>query len=332
MADDEERSVARFIAVTPNPAIDVTYSVTQQVIGETVRVRHKRQVPGGKGINVARVLAQLGCNVTALQPLGGDPGRWIAASLREMNINAVNPPIQGTTRTTVTVVDDLAHPTLYSEPGPVVTTTEWSTITGTLLDVLRPDDWVIVAGSFPPGLTSDHLSSLVRAIHTAGARVLVDTSGPMLLAAAEAGADYIKANRAEVTEATSTDDLGEATRRLIAEGSSTVISLGADGAIHAAPGSSPVTQEAVPGVSGNPTGAGDASTAGFIAALAQGHDIRSAMGWAAVCGAAAVRSPIAGSIDIHDLDILPARLPDPPAHPLLTQPFPNAAPPERSTS
>ncbi|GAA3666161.1 1-phosphofructokinase family hexose kinase [Microbacterium marinilacus] len=308
--------MARLLIVTPNPAIDVTYAVARQRLGETLRVQDVRRLPGGKGINVARVLRALGGDVATLQPLGGASGDWVADRLARLGVPVLPWTIAGETRTTVAVVDGDAHPTLLAEPGPALSDAEWAEAGDAVARAVRAGDWVVVAGSFPPGTTPERIASLVAAAHARGARIAVDTSGPMLLAAAEAGADVVKANEGEVAEATGHDDRDAALRLLARSGAVVVMSRGARGALLRTPDGAVHEQPAVPGVDGNPTGAGDAATAGLIAALAAGLGPRDALAWAAVCGAAAVLSPVAGEIDVDALPLLSARLSPPPSHPL----------------
>ncbi|MCT1431443.1 PfkB family carbohydrate kinase [Brachybacterium muris] len=68
------RGGAMILAITPNPALDVTYTVDDTRLHEVNRVREVRTEAGGKGVNVAKVLAQLGEPVTCAGPLGGPAG------------------------------------------------------------------------------------------------------------------------------------------------------------------------------------------------------------------------------------------------------------------
>lgn len=300
--------MTRFVTVTPNPAVDVTYTVDRQMMGETLRVRDVRRLPGGKGLNVARVLASLGREVVALQPLGGDAGRWMTSAIAGVGLTSVTCPVEGETRTTVAVVDEVNHPTLLAEPGPTLTSDEWTRLAATLAETANPGDWVVIAGSFPPASRAEHLEIIVDAAHDRGALVAVDTSGEMLLAAAGAHADLIKANAGEIRDATGADDAIEGMRMLAGAGATVMLSRGADGSMLREPDGSVIEQPAVPDVSGNPTGAGDASTAGLVAALAEGRSTRTGLAWAAICGAAAVLRPGAGEIDLDALPELAQRL------------------------
>lgn len=297
----------RILTVTPNPAVDVTYTVGRQEIGSTVRVSDVQRRPGGKGLNVARVLRSLGRDVATLQPLGGDTGAWIERELTASGMPVIACTITATTRTTVAVVDGVAHPTLFAEAGPALSAAEWSDLAGALTEAVEPGDWVVIAGSFPPGSTPADLQLLVHAARARQARVAVDTSGALLLAAAESGATLVKANESEIAEATGIGDRDAALAALGRGGATVMMSLGADGALLRTPGGRTHRRGAVTGVDGNPTGAGDAATAGLVAALADERDAEVALAWAAVCGAAAVLSPVAGEIDVHALRDLAAR-------------------------
>lgn len=304
--------MSRFVVVTPNPAIDITYRVDRQRIGETLRVRDVHRAPGGKGLNVAGVLAALGRDVVTIQPLGGESGRWMRSAIARRGLRAIDCGVAGETRSTVTVVDAHAHPTVLAEPGNALAADEWARLEHALTSATRPGDWVVIAGSFPPGADPGEVGRLVVAAHARRARVLVDTSGPALRAALAEDAEVVKANESELIEATGQPDARAALRALARPGTSIMLSRGADGALLRLPDGTTHETPAVPGVRGNPTGAGDAATAGLVAALDDGRDARTALSWAAVCGAAAVLSAVAGEIDVAGLPGLAARLPSPP--------------------
>lgn len=310
--------MGRFIVVTANPAVDVTYSVREQIIGDTVRVQRIHRRAGGKGINVAMILHSLGRDVLAIQPLGGLTGDWIADELTRERLPAESISTNVPTRTTITVTDGHLHPTVLSEPGPELTPLDWMRLAAAVSENAAQGDWVAIAGSLPAGEVTEVLERLVRAARTAGARVLVDASGPSLMRAARMGVDVVKANEGEALHATNTPTIPDAMNVLSAHGSAVLISTGAKGLIYRdASSTRALIQPAVPNVSGNPTGAGDAATAGFLAAVADRHTLPSALTWAAVCGAAAVEADTAGHIDTSVLAELAGRLPVPPSSSLV---------------
>jgi len=298
------------IVVTPNPAVDVTYRVAEQRIGETQRVLDVARRPGGKGLNVGRVLAATGTGTHAVLPLGGPSGRWVAGALDALRLPHSDVAVTGETRTTVTVVDDREHPTMFGEPGPRVTPDEWDAVTDSveqLLDDAEPSA-LVVSGSLPSGTDPAVVGVWVAAARARGVLSLVDCSGDALLAAADAGATICKPNRGELLEATGAPDERTGALLLLDRGAAVVVvSRGADG-IAAHTVDHVVEVPAIEGVTGNPTGAGDAATAGLITALAaRPTDARrpvvdgTALRTAAAFGAAAVLRPVAGEVDPDDV-------------------------------
>ncbi|MFJ3379211.1 1-phosphofructokinase family hexose kinase [Curtobacterium sp. NPDC090217] len=292
------------VVVTPNPAVDVTYRVDEQRVGTTQRVRNVDRRPGGKGLNVARVLHAEGVRTHSVLPLGGAAGAWVADAVAALGLDATTVPVPGETRTTVTVVDDLTHPTMFGEPGPSVPPGSWSHVDGAVRAALgptAPDETValVLSGSLPVGAEPTVVVPWVTDAVAAGVLVVADLSGPSLLAAADAGATVCKPNREELAEATGLPDERDGALDLLRRGAGlVVVSRGADGiAAHAL--DDVVEVPAVPGVTGNPTGAGDAATAGLVLALSRGADTALALRTAAAFGAAAVLRPVAGEID-HD--------------------------------
>lgn len=298
------------VVLTPNPAVDVTYRVARQVLGETVRVLEVRRRAGGKGLNVAGVLAGLGVPATAVQPVAGQSGRWLGERLAARGVAAVGVEVAGETRTTVAVVDGVGHPTLYAEPGPELSAADWDRVVAAVAGACERGGVLVVSGSFPPATDEAAVAALVAAGHRAGCRVVVDTAGPPLAAAAAAGADVLKPNAQEAAEATGARDPRAAADELHRRsGGAVALSRGAEGLLAVAADGSRLVQPAVPGVAGNPVGAGDAATAGLVAAMLVGATLDEALRWAAVVGAAAVLRPVAGEVDPADLAPLAARLP-----------------------
>lgn len=285
------------VVVTPNPAVDVTYRVDLQQIGETQRVRSVDRRPGGKGINVARVLAAEGAATHSVLPLGGSTGDWVADRLDALGLPMTAVPIDGETRTTVTIVDGVAHPTMFGEPGPVVGPSSWKLLHATVRGALRTADTLVLSGSLPAGSPADVVRPMVAAARGTGALVVADLAGDALLAAASAGATICKPNRDELAAATGeSDERAGAVALLDLGAEAVVVSRGGDG-IAAHDRSGVVEVAAVPGVAGNPTGAGDAATAGLVLSLRTGASRHEALRSAAAFGAAAVLRPLAGEVD-----------------------------------
>jgi len=131
----------------------------------------------------------------------------------------------------------------------------------------------------------------------AGVPVIVDTSGPALLWAADAGATVLKPNAAELVEATGIPDPVEGARSLLARGAELVLlSLGAEGML-AVTASDLVHARLDEPLAGNPTGAGDAGVAACAVLYADGvRDPEQILRRATAWSAAAVLTPLAGDI------------------------------------
>jgi tagatose 6-phosphate kinase len=290
--------MARVVVVTPNPAVDVTYGVADQTPGESHRVTTVERRPGGKGVNVARALLALGHEPVNVLPLGGGTGDWFRTALADLGLEASVTPVAGITRTCVAITDPHGHPTVYNEPGPAVSPAEWQALTADTARLLGDAQLLVVSGSLPAGTDSTLIGSLVAEAKAANVPVLLDVSGASLTAAARAGADILKPNAQELLEATGETDLFAAVAALRSLGAGlVVVSRGTEGLV-AVDDRGSYSAPAVPGVTGNPTGAGDAATAGLAAALLDGLPVSDALDRAAALGAAAVLRPVAGEVDL----------------------------------
>ena len=290
--------MARVVVVTPNPAVDVTYGVADQTPGESHRVTAVERRPGGKGINVARALLALGHDPVNVLPLGGGSGDWIAAELAELGLAASVTRVAGLTRTCVAITDPHGHPTVYNEPGPRVAPREWQALVADTAQLLVDARMLVVSGSLPTGTDATLIGELVAAAKAANVPVLLDVSGASLIAAARAGADILKPNAQELLEATGESTLDAAIASVRSLGAGLVaVSRGTDGLV-AVDDHGAYSAPAVTGVTGNPTGAGDATTAGLAAALLDGLPVPEALALAAALGAAAVLRPVAGEVDL----------------------------------
>ncbi|MFE4195359.1 1-phosphofructokinase family hexose kinase [Paenarthrobacter sp. NPDC056912] len=299
-------SVNRIITVTPNPAIDMTYTVQGITEGASHRVPTPLSRAGGKGINVARVTHQIGYPVLAIAPTGGAAGQTLAAELWTSGVPHTLVGVAAETRRSIALVDTVAGETsIFNEEGQALLPDEWRSLRAAVVEAVSgnrnlPASVLVGSGSLPQDAPADFYPSLIRLAHDASIPAIIDTSGPGIIAAAKAGADILKPNHHELAEATGESSLEAAALSLISMGARTVlVSAGAEGMLafdHAAPGGY-WTARLPEALSGNPTGAGDAGVAAAAVALAEGitapRDIlRRATAWSA----AAVLMPAAGEI------------------------------------
>jgi tagatose 6-phosphate kinase len=278
------------LTVTPNTALDVTYTVDGLRPDGVHRVREVRSRAGGKGINVARVLHALGVDVRAVATAGGATGSAVAADLGAAGLPVELVPIAGETRRTTTVLGDDGSVTLLNEPGPALSGAEWRLLADAVRR--RAPEVLVCSGSLPPGVPPDAYASLLT-----GTSVL-DTSGTALLAGLAARPAVVKPNAEELREVTGLADPVAAAGELRRAGAgAVVVSLGADGLL-AVTGSG--TWHATPStvLSGNSTGAGDAVVAALALGLSRREPWPDILRRAVALSGAAVLGPLAGDVDL----------------------------------
>jgi len=287
------------VTVTLNPAIDKTLIVRSFKIGATNRAAIARVDVGGKGINVARNLKALGCNVVATGFLGGDDRHGTAATLARDGIATDFVATAGELRINLKILDPLTgDETEINEPGFAVSAASLASLADKVRALAARAAVMVFSGSAPPDAPVDLYAQLVALAHAAGARTVLDTAGPSLAAGIAAGPHLVKPNRAEAEEllhTAITDDasLVAAAQRILALGArSVVISLGPKGAIGASPAG---TWRAYPiAVAAHSTvGAGDAMVAALAYGLMQSLPLPDALrlATAAGCAAAATTEP-----------------------------------------
>lgn len=288
------------LTVTLNTALDVTYRVPRLLPHASHRVAAVTERPGGKGINVARVLTALGHEVTATGFAGGPVGAVVRELLAHSpGVADALLPCTGPTRRTMAVVDEASGDTTqFNEPGPLITAAEWSLFLDRYEGLLRSGARAVaLCGSLPPGVPVGAYAVLVRAARAAGIPVLLDTSGEALRRGVAARPEIIKPNAAELAELTGSREPLPATRDARRRGAHAVVtSLGPDGLLAATPEG---TWRAAPprALTGNPTGAGDSAVAGLLSALVEGLDWPERLARAVALSAATVAAPVAGEFD-----------------------------------
>ncbi len=298
------------LTVTLNAALDITYRVPALTPHASHRVTEVTERPGGKGLNVARVLAALGHDVTVTGFAGGDTGRTLRDRLAaEPRVTDALAPVAGATRRTIAVVDAATGDTTQlNEPGPAVAPAEWAAFLDSYEELVRRDDLAAVAlcGSLPPGVPVGAYALLIRSARAARVPVLLDTSGEPLRRGVAARPDIVKPNADELAELTGSHEPDRATRDARRRGAHAVVaSLGADGllAVTADGGWRARPPERV---RGNPTGAGDSAVAGLLSGLAEHLPWPDRLARAVALSAATVVAPVAGEFDPSTYkDLLP---------------------------
>ena len=166
--------------MTLNPSIDYIVRVDALEIGSVNRMNSDAKFPGGKGINVSRILKRIDANSTALGFLGGFTGKFIEDCLNEEEISTDFTAIQSDTRINIKL--KAGEETEINGQGPVLTDEEISQLKASL-DKVQKGDIVVLAGSLPAGLAQGFYQELIEIIKDKEADFVIDTTGADLLAA-----------------------------------------------------------------------------------------------------------------------------------------------------
>jgi 1-phosphofructokinase len=285
------------VTITLNPAVDQTLEVDDVVHGDTNRVRNSRIDPGGKGINVSRVLRELGRQSMAAGLAPGSLGRFIEHYLLERGILCDFVHTRGQTRTNLSVVNDANHETtIFSYRGPEVDPRHINTLETRLRRYISEGDWLVVAGSIPPPIEPDVYRRLIELGRDLGAHTVLDADAEALEAGLAGRPDIVKSNHKEAgrllhRELEDEDALLWAAQKMRAAGAATaIVTAGRRGAVSVDELAvwSCYPPEHVAVVSS--TGAGDALLAGLLMRLEDGEPLMEGLRWGTASGAAACLS------------------------------------------
>jgi 1-phosphofructokinase len=276
-ADKEGIGLARSVTVLSlNPAIDRTVVVPGFRTGATNRVVSSRLDPGGKGINVARVIRALGAPVQLLGFLGEGNQGLITAHLAEQAIPHQFVRVAGETRINLKIADpDTGTVTEINDTGFAVDVEHLTQLTDLVRRQLPETAVLVLCGSLPPGVPPTVYRDLITMAQAAGVPAILDADGPALALGLEAGPALIKPNLAEAERLLNRSlpqraDVVCAAHDLRERGAgAVVISAGADGAVLAhTEGCWWATPPAIR--PGSTVGAGDSMVAGLAVGLLRG--------------------------------------------------------------
>lgn len=301
------------LTVTLNPSVDRALFIGELRVGDTNRVLRSETDAGGKGVNLSRVLRELGGHTVATGFLGGGAGAFIRQVLDVQDVPHCFVEISGDTRTNFSVEDaDKNPPTTFNERGPEVTTADLDRLFDRVKEYLPQLSWLSLGGSLPPGAPLDIFQRLVELGHSQGVKVLVDADGDPMRLAMLARPDFIKPNEREAARLLGreiqgrNDGLEAATQlyqQLGAGSAMAVISRGAGGAILACEDG--IFEGLTPVVEMRSTiGCGDSMLGGILWALGAGHPLNEAFRWGLSAGAATAATDgtgIARRVAIQDL-------------------------------
>ncbi|GEO86923.1 MULTISPECIES: 1-phosphofructokinase family hexose kinase [Alphaproteobacteria] len=285
--------MSKILSIALNPAIDISSDADTVCHTHKTRTHNQRQHAGGGGVNVARVIVELGGNCELLYLSGGATGTLLEAMLKPLDVRQHRFGIHDPVRVAYNVRELSTNLEYRFVPeGPLVTEEELAPV----FDLLETSDadYVVASGSLPRGVGEDIYARMADIASRNNARFILDTSGEALhVTLVKAKVFLVKPSLGElqsfVGKKVDHENAGEVAQAIVRSGAAQYIAvtLGGEGAIlvsadrvHRLPAINVPVQSAV--------GAGDSFVAGMTWSLAEGHDIGEAFRFGLAAGAAAV--------------------------------------------
>ncbi|WP_375766275.1 1-phosphofructokinase [Archangium gephyra] len=301
--------MARILTLTLNPALDLAIRVGPIRLGEVNRTESTRLDAAGKGINVARVLRDLGHDVTVSGLLGADNETAFVRAFARYGLHDAFVRIPGESRINAKLSEPDGRVTDLNGPGPLIPAHALDMLSVRLGPLLPGIEAVVISGSLPPNMTPAQLASLITRIRERQVPLWLDTSGPALVTGLTARPTGVKPNETELADwaghpLDTPEARLQAALRLNAEGIEDVlVSAGAEGVIWAQRGD--VLMAESPRVTVVSTvGAGDTLLAGTLHGIMSGWPRERGLRFATALAAESVRHIGVGDPNAGDLDVL----------------------------
>ncbi len=293
--------------VTLNPSLDRHVAVGNLVLDDTNRWVSFKREPGGKGINVSRVVKELGGGTTAYGFVGGFAGKALKSILQQQDVPCDFTPIKAEIRSNFIITDLKTHcQTRISAPGPKVSAGELSKLVGKVTSIKPKPSYIVLAGSVPPGVPYYIYRDLIQKMKGLGITTVLDSADLWLQEGIKARPDVVKPNVREAQTAMGVDlsteeDIIYAVKTFISGGIGiAAISRGREGMII---GDRNVVYKVVPPDVDvmSTVGAGDSTVAGLVFMLSRGGSLEEASRFAIAAGTAATLTP--GTELCHKRDV-----------------------------
>jgi len=225
----------KVVTVTLNPALDLTGHLQTLAKGTVNKVKHCALEPAGKGVNVAKVLAELGADVTATGFLGVENEAPFCQLFERTKITDKFIRVQGATRINVKLVEANSQVSDINFPGVSVTAAAIVEFENMLFNLSLSHDVFIIAGSLPIGVSPEVCANWIEKLQQAGKKVFFDSSNAALSAGLAVQPWLIKPNDEELAHwaasmSQSDKSLTDIAQQLSNTGiANVVVSLGAEG-------------------------------------------------------------------------------------------------------
>lgn len=303
--------MAHVMSITLNPAIDLAFYLDQLMLGAVNRPAESQLEAAGKGVNVARMLAILGHQVTASGFLGEDNDGPFRHVFKTYGIKDAFVRVPGQTRINTKLAESDGRVTDINGPGVCISEADIQTLLQTLQQHIqhqRPEA-IVIAGSLPQGVSTEVFGQCLQTLKATGIPLWLDTSGPALTTAIAQQPAAIKPNEHELAEwagmpLSHQRHRLEAAKRLHQSGiEHALLSAGAEGVLWVS--SAGIWQSTPPQVEArNTVSAGDTFMAGMLHGLLNQHAPDDTLRFATALSAESVRHLGVGDPQASDFTTL----------------------------
>lgn len=274
--------------LTLNPSVDYIVEADDIILGELNRTTKEAKFPGGKGINVSRVLRAMGTESKAVGFLGGFTGGYVEEFLNKEGIYTGFIKVDGDTRINIKLKTNTE--TEINAKGPEVSSLGLSLLKEQVKK-FGTGDYLVLAGSIPSSMPESIYEEIVQLCNDSGTEVIVDAEGKLLKTVLKYRPFLIKPNHHELgqffgKEISSTEEAVYYGEKLVEAGAKNVIvSLADKGAVYINESAAYIAT--VPkGEVKSSVGAGDSMVAGFLAQFLKTNDLKEAFRYSVASGSA----------------------------------------------
>lgn len=294
--------------ITQSPALNRTVEVEEIVYDDVNTIIEEKNSAGGKGIDVSRVIKELGGQSITLGFIGGYNGLELEGRLINEGILCDFTQTSEEIRSNLIIYQRKKNmQTLLSTCAPEIKPFEISALFNKVRGV-PGDSYVVLGGSIPKGVSDNFFAQLITALKEKGVKVILDADEEALASGVNAGPFLIKPNIHEFgrligRNITDIEEIFEEAKPLlsvvdyivVSAGTRGVVGVSKEGSYHVAPPKVKVRSS---------IGAGDSLVAGIVFVFSKGGSFEESLALGVACGTAATLKPGNQLCTKEDVDII----------------------------
>ena len=298
------------LVICLNPALQRTLWFNKFNYGEVNRASRKVLSAGGKGVNVARIISELGEEVTLLTVLGGHTGEIVKNCLDRDQIPYHFIGVNCETRTCTTILDGQHHKsTEMAEEGDRITKSESDAVVRIFQKLLKKSCFLVISGTALPGFPETIYQQFIRMANQEGVKTLIDATGELLKKSVRADPFFVKPNWKEMETLTQkkikdTRSMKTAIQAIREAGAHTVLVTTESSSAYFFHDAQfyrigPPKVKVV-----NPIGSGDGVAAGISVGIVRGLSLSESVRLGIACGTANCKTSVAGVVRLKDVQAM----------------------------